>query len=291
MEQKTQPLELKPISLDDKPLFDQYLSAYPPSASELTFTNIFCWAGIKQHRFFEHREHLIITSGNDELLHLYPPIGPQPEEMMTKGIPELPTCCFMRIDKELAAKIHSCSKLTCDRDNSDYIYRLENLRELKGKKYDGKRNHIKRFEALQPTVETLSAEHAEACMHIQQQWLDALQGNPTATDESAAIRIAFDNFEVLKLHGVAVFVKDTLVGFAIGEPLNSSTYVEHFEKALTKYTGVYPFLLSAFVQSIPKEYIYLNREQDLGIAGIRKSKESWHPEPFLVEKFTLKVGN
>ena len=282
---------LKPVTLEDKALFDSYFAKYPPSASELTFTNFFCWSPIKNNRFCEYNDHLIIASVDDDNIQLYPPIGPCPEQIMTEGIADLPYQCFHRIDKELATKVHSCSKLTCDRDNSDYIYQLENLRELKGKKYDGKRNHIKKMEKQNPQVLPLEASHAEACLHIQEKWLEALEGNPSAKNETVALKRALENFDVLGITGVSVFVEDTLAGFAIGEPLNSSTYVEHFEKGLIEYSGVYAYVLHTFVQSIPESYTYLNREQDLGIEGIRKSKESWHPEEFLVEKFTMKNCN
>jgi hypothetical protein len=176
-----------------------------------------------------------------------------------------------------------------DRANSDYVYRIQDLRDLPGKAYHAKRNHARRFaELYQPEVRPLTAELAPSCLHVQEQWLEGQRNNEAARDESTALIKALHHFDDLRLHGIAVLVGGTVVAFAIGEPLNSTTFVEHFEKALPDYSGAYQFLLQAFAQSIPEGFPHLNREQDLGIEGLRRAKESWHPA-FLVEKYTLRV--
>jgi hypothetical protein len=118
--------------------------------------------------------------------------------------------------------------------------------------------------------------------------LEDQRNNESARDESSALIKALRHFDDLRLHGVAVLVGGAVAAFALGEPLNPTTSVEHFEKALPGYTGAYPFLLQAFAQSVPDGFAYLNREQDLGVEGLRRAKESWHPA-FLVEKYTLRV--
>jgi hypothetical protein len=176
-----------------------------------------------------------------------------------------------------------------DRANSDYIYPIEDLRQLSGKAYHAKRNHAHRFADLHnPEVHPLTAELAAGCLHVQEQWLEGQRNNESARDESTALVKALRHFNQLHLKGVAVLVAGSVVAFAIGEPLNPTTYVEHFEKALPGYTGVYQFLLRAFAQAIPDDFVWLNREQDLGVEGLRRAKESWHPA-FLVEKYTLRV--
>jgi len=77
--------------------------------------------------------------------------------------------------------------------------------------------------------------------------------------------------------GVCIFIGDKLQGFIIGEKLNNTTIVEHTEKADTKYKGAYQYLLREFAKSVPDKYIYINREQDLGILGLRKAKMGYLP--------------
>jgi hypothetical protein len=176
-----------------------------------------------------------------------------------------------------------------DRDNSDYVYRLADLRALKGKDYHGKRSFVRRFaELYRPEVRPLTASLASECLHVQEAWLEGQGHNETARDESTALIKALRHFDDLGLSGVAVLAAGALVGFAVGEPLNPTTFVEHFEKALAGYTGAYPFLLVEFARSVPESFPLLNPEQDLGIEGLRRAQESWHPA-LMVEKYRVKV--
>lgn len=281
---------LKPVTLEDRPTFQKYLEPYPQDISELTFSNIYCWAEIRHHLFCEYEGHLLITYRDEHcVLNFYPPVGPNPREMMQKLFPGLKKYCWARIPEHLAHSAeHPGKRMMFDRKNSDYVYNLADLRALAGKKYDGKRNFIKRFAKLNPEVRPLTAEDATACMQIQERWLEFQGHNPSAREESTALLKAVQHFDVLKLHGTAVLVDGALAGFTLAEPLNRTTFVEHFEKGLAEFSGVYPFLLNAFAKSIPDTYTHLNREQDLGIEGIRKSKESWNPE-YLIRKYVIHV--
>jgi hypothetical protein len=282
---------LRPVTLEDKPVFDRYLTRYPPAVSELTFTNAFCWAEIRHHLFGEYAGHLLIAyRQKDCCLSFYPPVGPDPAALLGTRIEGLRDYCWTRLDKELATSLGPAARPVLDRDNSDYVYRVEDLRTLRGKEYHGKRNYAKRFADLyDPEVRPLTGVLAAECLHIQEQWLEGQRNNETARDESTALIKALRYFDALGLRGIGVFAGHVLVAFAIGEPLNASTFVEHFEKARPGYTGAYPYLLQAFAQSIPQGFTFVNREQDLGLEGLRQAKESWHPA-LLVEKYCLRVG-
>jgi uncharacterized protein len=281
---------LKPVALGDKVLFDRYLSRYPPTVSELTFTNAFCWAEIRHHLFCEYEGHLLISyRQQDCCLSFYPPVGPVPASMLQKRIAGLRDYCWTRLDGALASSLGPAARPVLDRDNSDYVYRVENLRTLRGKEYHGKRSIARRFADLHhPEVRPLTGALAPECITIQEQWLEGQRNNESARDESTALIKALRHFDDLGLRGVGVFAGSNLVAFAIGEPLNASTFVEHFEKALPGYTGAYQYLLQAFAQSIPDGFPFLNREQDLGIEGLRRAKESWHPA-LMVEKYSIRV--
>jgi hypothetical protein len=277
---------LRPVTIADRKLINGYLSKYPPVISELTFTNIFCWAEVKHHMFSEQDGHLLITfREKDGCLSIMPPVGPHPEKIMHRTPEGLKKIRWARVPENLEKKVDLGRKLVLDLANSDYVYRREDLVEMKGKSYDGKRNFVKRFAELNPTVRPLTSADVSDCIRIQEQWLETQQHNLSARDESTALIKALENYDTLPLHGIGVFRENALVGFAIGEPLNKTTFVEHFEKALPENKGVYQFLLNAFVKSIPSTYTHINREQDLGIDGIRVSKESWQPE-YMIRKYT-----
>jgi hypothetical protein len=281
---------LKPVTLDDRALFDRYLTRYPPEVSELTFTNAFCWAEIRHHFFCECAGHLLITyRQKDCCLSFYPPVGPEPAALLRRPLEGFRDYCWTRLPKELVAGLGPPARPVLDRDNSDYVYRALDLRTLGGKEYHGKRNFARRFaERYSPEVRPLTGALASECIHIQELWLEGQRNNESARDESTALIKALRHFNDLGLRGVGVFAGASLAAFAVGEPLNPSTYVEHFEKALPGYSGAYQFLLQAFAQSLPEGVSFLNREQDLGIEGLRRAKESWHPA-FLMEKYTLRV--
>jgi hypothetical protein len=258
--------------------------------SELNFTNAFCWAEIRHHLFCEHEGHLLVSyRQKDCCLSFYPPVGPEPVALLVRPIEGLRDYCWTRLDKTLATSLGPSTRLVLDRDNSDYVYRVEEMRTLRGKDYHSKRNFARRFaELYHPEVRPLTGALAPECVHIQEQWLESQRNNESARDESTALIKALNHFDDLGLRGIGVFVEDSLVAFAIGEPLNTSTFVEHFEKALPAYSGAYQYLLQVFAQSIPENFPFLNREQDLGVEGLRRAKESWHPA-LLVEKYTVRV--
>jgi hypothetical protein len=277
--------------LEEKPRFDRYLAAYPPVVSELTFTNAFCWAEVRHHLCCEWEGHLLICyRQGDCCLSFYPPVGPAPAPLLARRIDGLRNYCWTRLNKDLTAGLPAWARPVPDRANSDYVYRTADLRALPGKAYHAKRNQVRRFaELYAPEVRPLTADLASACLRVQEQWLEGQRNNESARDESTALVKALRHFDDLRLHGVGVLVGGSVVAFAIGEPLNSTTYVEHFEKALPGYPGAYQFLLQAFAQSLPEGSPYLNREQDLSVEGLRRAKESWRPA-FLVDKYILRIS-
>jgi hypothetical protein len=87
-----------------------------------------------------------------------------------------------------------------------------------------------------------------------------------------------DNYRVLGLSGGVVLVEGRVAAFSFGEKLNDTTFVVHFEKADPAYTGSYQIINQLFVQNeVSGRYLFVNREQDLGIEGIRKAKLSYVP--------------
>lgn len=279
-----------PITLATKALFDAYLRKYPPQISELTFTNLYCWAELEHFLFCEYQDHLLISFRDQSCrLYFFPPIGPAPESIIIAGIPGLKKFYWSQIDETLAQKLADFD-IRPDFDASDYVYRLDDLRVLAGRKYAAKRNMCKRIEALNPTIKNLDTSMVDDCIRIQERWLEYSERSPSVLAVGSALSKALEHFDDLDFSGIGVFVQGKMIGFAIGEALNDTTYVEHFEKGLAEYSGVYQFLLTAFAQAIPARFTLLNREQDMGIAGLRKAKMSWYPA-FMTNKYHIRIAN
>lgn len=175
-----------------------------------------------------------------------------------------------------------------NRDSFDYIYNTQDLIELKGKRYHGKRNHIKRFKDNEWSFEPLTSDNFDECTAFAAQSYNASKGYDdfSAVVEQYAIHTFFSNFDYLELKGGLLRSDGKIVGFTIGEQLNSDTFVVHIEKASSEVQGAYPAICNEFARRYAGSFKYINREEDLGIEGLRKSKLSYHPV-FLHEKYTV----
>ncbi|MBW5439302.1 DUF2156 domain-containing protein [Bradyrhizobium canariense] len=282
---------LQPVSIVHKPIFEQYLTEYPPKCSEMTFANILCWSDIKNHRCCIYRRHLLVSyqRKSDSVPQFFPPIGEHPYEIMREPLPGIPAYQWVRIPKSLANDLSQGMSTVFDRDNSDYYYKAEELIALKGKKLEDKRNLVRRFAALNPRVRLLHPHDATACIELQEKWFsEQVADRCSAAEETAAVKVAFQHFGSLPLKGVVLEVNQRLVAFAVGERLNSEMFVEHHEKAVRDLKGAYQYVLHAFAEIVAAEARFINREQDLGIPGLRQAKLSWQPAG-LVEKYTARV--
>jgi len=166
----------------------------------------------------------------------------------------------------------------------DYIYEAEKLATLAGKKLHAKRNHINRFVENNPdwTFEPITLRTISSCLAMAEEWAEGKDD-----DDLDALHRAVFHFEVLGLEGGLIRVDGRVVAFTIGEPLNSDTYIIHFEKAFADIQGAYPIINREFVRHILELHPhirYINREEDLGIESLQRAKRSYYPA-FMVEKF------
>lgn len=181
-----------------------------------------------------------------------------------------------------------------DRDSCDYVYKIEDLAELKGRKYQKKRNHLNKFKELHPNcrVELLSGDNLAETRQMVQLWYSSrLEENPQADFhlEMRAIRRAFDHMQALGLEGLVLRENGQILAMTMGSRLSDTTFDVHFEKALDD--GAYAAVNQAFAACLHEKYPdirYLNREEDMGLPGLRKAKLSYHPD-HLVVKFWARL--
>lgn len=176
-----------------------------------------------------------------------------------------------------------------DRDFADYIYTREKLINLSGKKLQSKRNHINKFKSLYPNYEykPLTPELIPECLKLEQEWRQVSKGDNAQDEElSGELRSmtrAFNRWERLGLSGGTIFVENKLVAFTYGCPINQSTFDVCVEKADVSYEGAFTIINQEFVKHLPSQYIYINREEDMGEEGLRRAKLSYKPD-ILLEK-------
>lgn len=176
-----------------------------------------------------------------------------------------------------------------NRTTFEYIYNVEDLAYLSGKKYHSKRNHITRFEReyYNWDYEEITSENLIECMQMCDKWYaeNDVENNPGLQDERHAVGLAMNDFFALGYEGGLIRYGGEVVAFTFGERLNSSTFILHVEKAFYYMTGGYAIINREFVKNhLLGKYDYVNREDDVGDENIRKAKLSYHPS-ILLEKY------
>ncbi len=171
-------------------------------------------------------------------------------------------------------------EFTEERDSADYIYLRENLALLPGKKFHAKRNHISKFKRNNENYEfrLIDSSNFEDAYMVAHMWH---MKNQASKSELLAIREALDNFDALSLKGGVLYVNSRPVAMTIASQINESVLDIHFEKALD-VDGAYAMINNEFAKANEK-YIQFNREEDLGIEGLRKSKLSYNPDKILMK--------
>lgn len=174
-----------------------------------------------------------------------------------------------------------------DRDVADYIYEVEQMISLAGKKLHGKRNHINKFKENNPqwSYEILTDDNLEECLLMAEEWKQAnLCGEKDEKHaEFCVTRRALKNYKALGLIGGVLKDGNRVVAFTLGEELNRDMFVVHIEKAFADVQGAYPMINQQFLIHEASGYKYVNREDDTGAEGLRKAKLSYYPV-FLQEK-------
>lgn len=175
-----------------------------------------------------------------------------------------------------------------DRNNFDYVYLVQDMVELKGRKYSKKNNHINYFKRnYQPyRYMTITADLIPACKEMALAWYDTHNGEKEESlqFELQAIHDVLDHYDYLGVQGGVIVIQDKLEGFTFGEPLNEDTAVVHIEKG-SGLRGIYQVINQEFCANAWPHMKYVNREEDMGIEGLRQAKESYYPVK-MTEKYT-----
>ncbi len=163
-------------------------------------------------------------------------------------------------------------------ENQDYIYLTKDLVTLQGKKFHAKRNHISKFyrNYTENHFETIDDTNKEDALKVVLDWYKENNMNPDDSEEVKAIREALDNMEAFQMQGAVLYVEEKPVAMTLGSEISDRVYDINFEKALKTYDGVYAVINNEFAQTLTA-YEYINREEDMGIEGLRKAKLSYNP--------------
>jgi len=281
----------RPIELSDKPLFDKAFSASPPEISEFTFTNLYAWREAYGITVSILDGILILRANKGAMPRFFNPIGSGDAKAAIERVSKETRGVFIRVPETTASLFDADGrfKVESDADNSDYVYGTRDLILLSGKKYDGKRNLIKKFKSTYTyDYASLDGSSAKGCLAFEEAWCsvkdcDSVEG---LDNERRAIREMIAHFSDFALIGGAIKVNGRMCAVAIAERLNPKTLVMHAMKADPNMAGLYQAMLHEFLSRQGQSFEYVNLEQDLGVEGLRRSKLSYHPIT-MVKKYTL----
>jgi hypothetical protein len=181
---------------------------------------------------------------------------------------------------------------TTDRNDSDYIYRVEDLAQLKGAHFQTKRNFVNQFKTRYAyEYLPIDAKLIGQCLELEERWCSfkKCDENISLAMERRCIYRMFQNFETLGLFGAAILIEGKVQAFTISERLNATTAILHIEKANTDFRGIYQAINNLFAINSLRDFTFVNREQDLGDQGLRKAKMSYHPH-HMTDKFNIRFA-
>lgn len=279
---------MRPLTLNDRLLVNQYLQRYPPEISELTFTNLYAWRNTRPVWIDIFHDSLIVfTEIEAGLVVLGNPVGPI---SLTAVLSEYKNLIVgvERYPKARLAEFPISSDVVVidDRDNSDYVYCREELSTLAGGNFIKKRNRINQcLAAYTCEYEIITPEIIPECLAMQERWCSDrdCRIKPGLDGEYQAIEETLFHYRDFELTGGAIRIDGRIEAFTVGEALNSSTAVCHFEKAMPQFQGLGQVINQWFAKNNLGKFVYINREQDLGIPGLRRAKESYYPNHFVAK--------
>lgn len=305
--------DAKEIEIKDKPLFDKYFLDCQPEISEFTFTNLFIWRHHYNFLFKEWNEHLIIFSKNylskwkspinnrNDTLFFLPPLGNEPDKIIIELFKNNKYIEIHRVPEAIIENMKNNNDFKSlnldskdDRNNWDYIYDKESLITLPGNSFRQKRRWLNKFlTTYNHEFHFITEEWLDHCKRLQIEWCDMneCQSNEDLQEEQYAIFEALDNFTELSLSGGLILIDGKSISYTIGEILNPDTMVIHFEKAHIDYEGSYQAINNLFAKNCCKDVKYVNREQDLGIEGLRRAKEAYKPHHMVKKYIIFRVDN
>jgi hypothetical protein len=279
-------LEFREFTLGDRPRLDPALRAARYPLCEYAFATLYCWQGCNQTRWAFLDDWLLLRYEHEGSPKLLCPVG-------TGDLRAMVDACFdwlaaagapveVTMVPEPARQRLRCEKcwFEPDKRNFDYIYLREDLATYPGSRFSRKRNHVARFlKRYEWSVTPIEPGDAREAMDFLDAWAGAngVTGNRLLDYEVEANKACLANLRPLGVHGQALRVDGRIVGMSIGEELTSEVFAVHYEKADREIEGAYQMLTQQFTRTVPERYVWLDREQDMGVPGLRKAKEQFFP--------------
>lgn len=294
------PLTFRQITLSDSEIFEQVVRHTDCRNCDMSLANIYCWQDSYHSQIALWRDWMVIrfTTERGETAYMQPMGGTDCREILECLIADAASIGSpLRLFGLDSSWIATLSELYPDQfalyasaANRDYIYLAEDLAQLLGRKYQPKRNFINRFTSrYEHRLELICKTNIEQCLQLNRIWCSQ-KGVETTNPEQIALNRALNEYDKLGLQGWILYANDTPAAFAIGSQINHDTFCIHIEKSDANFDGASAMINNLVAVEVAKEYKYINREDDLGIEGLRKAKQSYYPTMMVTKHSALMLS-
>ena len=284
-------IDFKRITPEDKELYESFMPDSEERGCEFSFANLYLWG--RQNMAVLGDNVLLFSQFDRRSVYPYPvgdgdkkaAIDAIIEDAEARGIPCRITGLSDNAREKLSRLYPDKFRFHSDEGSYDYVYSIDDLADLKGRKYHSKRNHLARFYESTPNLEVVPL--CEGNLHLAKEMTDLwyeekLSENPDGDFqmERAALDRAYRHFEELSLVGIMLLSEGKVLAVTIASRITPDTFDVHFEKAGAGVNGAYAAVnseMAKYIRSRFPEVKYLDREEDMGIEGLRRAKKSYHP--------------
>ncbi|MGI6175252.1 MAG: DUF2156 domain-containing protein [Christensenellales bacterium] len=297
-------LKFAPLELKDQDSIKEFLDEWRFESASLVFSNFFIWRKDFRYRYCIVDDYLFIEYDwiNGKPFCIVPipkrtSMGFCPAITMLENYlkEQGREVCLTSITEPLRRRIDICCPGRFEykeiRDSEDYVYNTQDLIKLQGRRYHGKRNHVNKFmSCYEFEYIRLTSADMEACMRLYDTWaqIRGYGDEKQVMNEKQAIYEALYNMEALNIKGGAFRIDGEIRAFTLGTQLNPHMAVVHVEKADERYSGIYAAINQQFVKNEWSDMRFINREEDMGIMGLRRAKLSYNPVR-LVRKYNARL--
>jgi hypothetical protein len=281
--------DFKKITLDDKAVFDTHYKRFTPAHSGESFITMVSWGHYVEYQYAEIQDSIVILSKGTDGTVLHPPSGKLNKDLLNKTmvLAQKENILFGFIknkEKEFISQQFPSLKIIEERDFFDYVYRASDLAELPGTKYGKIRNRLNKFmKNFSYTTEEISQENMDEVKEFLKRWClwKDCGSDQLLENERIAILYSMSHYFELGLQGLALRINDSIQAITMYEKMNADTVVVHFEKGSPDFDGIYKAINKETAERVQHIVPYINREEDLGIPGLRQAKLSYHPHHYI----------
>ncbi|MDP6154772.1 MAG: phosphatidylglycerol lysyltransferase domain-containing protein [Candidatus Thermoplasmatota archaeon] len=283
--------DFRQITFEDRPFFMEFQSRYPPEHSDYIFSTMVCWQHYMRYSYARNHDSVIIMTEHEGEIRFRPPMGPKDrttlEEVIRLSREINGENSFSVVDPEMKDWLQAefpNMEFQPQRDYFDYVYLAKDLAELSGKRYLKIRNQLNYFLKHNTySAEEISKENIAEAREFLVKWClqKGCVEEPLLNSERIAVQTALANFTELGLSGLIIRINGIVEAFSVFEKMSNDTAVVHFEKANFTYKGIYQAINRETAKFLVNDFKFINRETDMGIKGLRKAKEKYHPHHFV----------